>query len=90
MYYIFNHAGICIATADSAVNEEDLQTRGEFVVESQEIYDGRFIKFHDGQIVTFEPPYEEAPSEPMDSNVLDLATAIIELSDRIDKIEGGQ
>lgn len=90
MYYIFNHEGICIATADSAVNEEDLQTRGEFAVESQEIYDGRFIEFHDGRIVTFEPPREEAPSEPMDSNVLDLATAIIELSDRIDKIEGGQ
>lgn len=93
MYYIFNADGFCLSTVDGAVNKEDLQTRGEFVVESQEIYDSRYIKIMDGQIVRFEPDEVypiEVSIEPIDENILDLTTAIIELSDRIEKIEGGQ
>ena len=34
MFYVFNKDNKCVATSNNRLNEEDLKSRGEFVVES--------------------------------------------------------
>lgn len=50
MFYIFNQSGKCIASADFPVNENDLATRGESVVEDSRIFDIEVIEYLDGKL----------------------------------------
>ena len=38
MFYIFNSNNLCVGVGDSPLNEEDLATRNEYVVESEASY----------------------------------------------------
>ncbi|WP_295165420.1 hypothetical protein [Selenomonas sp. F0473] len=38
MWYIFNEEGNCICTADHEPNKEDLATRSEIAIESNDVY----------------------------------------------------
>ena len=61
MYYIFKEDGVCVCSCDYEVNNDDLASRNELAVQSEEDYEISAIKLVDGIIVAIEPkpPTEE-------------------------------
>lgn len=59
MYYIFKNNGECIASCNNKPNIDDLESRNEIAVESNENYNISEIKLDDGNIVVVEPTQEE-------------------------------
>lgn len=59
MYYIFKNNGECIASCNNKPNVDDLESRGETAVESNENYNIAKIKLYDGNIVVVESTQDE-------------------------------
>lgn len=59
MYYIFKNNGECIASCNNKPNTDDLESRDEIAVESNENYNITKIKLYNGNIVVVEPTQAE-------------------------------
>lgn len=55
MYYIFDKDGVCVCSCDYEVDKDDLASRNEAAVQSEENYEISDIKLVNGAIVVIEP-----------------------------------
>lgn len=59
MYYIFNKDGFCFCTCDYEPNLDDLASREEKLIQSENVYDASKIKLENGVIVAITPTLDE-------------------------------
>lgn len=59
MYYIFNKDDNCVCVADYELDKDDLASREEIAIESNEIFDIQQIKLVDGKITIPAPSLDE-------------------------------
>lgn len=67
MYYIFENNGKCIASCNNVPNINDLESRGEIAVESNENYNIAKIKLYNGNIVVVEPSLDELKADKLEA-----------------------
>lgn len=65
MYYIFNKDGNCVCVADYELDKDDLASREEIAIESNEIFDIQQIKLVDGEITVPSPSLDELKAQKL-------------------------
>ena len=63
MYYIFNKDGNCVCVADYELDKDDLASREEIAIESNEIFDIQQIKLVDSEITISTPSLDELKAQ---------------------------
>lgn len=63
MYYIFNKDSNCVCVADYELDKDDLASREEIAIESNEIFDIQQIKLVDGEITISTPSLDELKTQ---------------------------
>lgn len=59
MYYIFKENGVCVGSCDYEADKNDLASRNETAIASNEVYEINKIKLENGVIVAIEPTLDE-------------------------------
>lgn len=65
MYYIFNKDGNCVCVADYELDKDDLASREEIAIESNEVFDIQQIKLVDGVITIPAPSLDELKAQKL-------------------------
>lgn len=92
MYYIFNMEGQCICSSSSTPNFDDLNTRGELVIECEAVFDITQICLINGQIqakATSPDSETETVDSSISNEILDMAEIILDMSDTIKALQKG-
>lgn len=63
MYYIFNKDSNCVCVADYELDKDDLASREEIAIESNEIFDIQQIKLVGGEITISTPSLDELKTQ---------------------------
>jgi hypothetical protein len=63
MYYIFNKDGNCVCVANYELDKDDLSSREEIAIESNEIFDIQQIKLVDGEITISTPSLDKLKTQ---------------------------
>lgn len=86
MYYIFNKENKCICSCDYEPNIDDLNTRGEFCIQSNKTYNSiSTLVYEDGKIIEKELP-KETISTTKESKI-SMSDEIEMLKKRIQELE---
>lgn len=65
MYYVFDKNGKCVCSANCELDKDDLQSRNEIAIESNEIFDIQQIKLVDGEITVPAPSLDELKAQKL-------------------------
>ena len=86
MYYIFNKENKCICSCDYEPNIDDLNTRGEFCIQSNKTYNSiSTLVYEDGKIIEKELPKETISTTK--ENKPSMSDEIEMLKKRIQELE---
>lgn len=86
MFYIFNKKNKCICSCDYEPNIDDLNTRGEFCIESDKTYNSiSTLVYEDGKIIEKELPQKNLQLEK--ESKISMSDEIEMLKKRIQELE---
>lgn len=86
MFYIFNKKNKCICSCDYEPNIDDLNTRGEFCIESDKTYNSiSTLVYEDGKIIEKELPQKNLQIEK--ESKISMSDEIEMLKKRIQELE---